>query len=87
MLQLISHVIEIQEIGLKKFGTELQRVVGLHQILAGNVITRLEPLLNCQCCFSSDVVSLVPRLRPAFRHLQYGKAGRACGIFSHVSMT
>ena len=40
MLQLVSrHVIENQEIGLKKFCTELWRVVGLHQILAGNVIT------------------------------------------------
>ena len=29
----------IQEIGFKKFGMELLRVVGLHQILAGNVIT------------------------------------------------
>ena len=26
-------------------------MVGLHQILAGNVITCLEPLLNCQCYF------------------------------------
>ena len=24
-------------------------MVGLYQILAGNVITCLEPLLNCQC--------------------------------------
>ena len=33
VLQLVSHhVIKIQEIGF----TELQRVVGLHQILAGN---------------------------------------------------
>ena len=39
------HVIEIQEIGLKKFRTELQRVVGLHQILAGNVITCLKLVL------------------------------------------
>ena len=38
MLQLVSHhVIKNQEISLKKFRTELQRVVGLHQILAGNV--------------------------------------------------
>ena len=36
MLQLVSHhAIKIQEIGF----TELQRVVDLHQILAGNVIT------------------------------------------------
>ena len=28
------HVIEIQEVG---FRTELRRVVGLHQVLAGNV--------------------------------------------------
>ena len=42
MLQLVSrHVIEIQEIGFKQFCTELQRVVGLYQILAGNVIMRL----------------------------------------------
>ena len=47
-LQLVSrHVIEIQEIGF----TELRRVVGLHQILAGSVITCLEPLLNSQCRF------------------------------------
>ena len=39
------------EIGFKMFGTELRIVVGLHQILAGNVITWLEPLLNCQCSF------------------------------------
>ena len=26
-------------------------MVGLHHILAGNVITCLEPLLNCQCSF------------------------------------
>ena len=31
------HVIENQEIGFKKFGTEPRRVVGLHQILDGNV--------------------------------------------------
>ena len=38
MLQLVSHhVIENQEIGFKTFGTELWRVVGLHQSLAGNV--------------------------------------------------
>ena len=44
MLQLVSrHVIEIQEIGFKKFGTELRRIVGLHQILAGNVIASLVP--------------------------------------------
>ena len=52
VLQLANHhVFEIQEIGFKYFGTELRRVVGLHQILAGNVTTCLEPLLNCQCCF------------------------------------
>ena len=28
-----------QEIGFKKFGTELRKVVGLDQILAGNVVT------------------------------------------------
>ena len=50
VLQLISsHVIEkIQEIG-EKLRAELRRVVGFYQILAGNVITCLEPLLNCQC--------------------------------------
>ena len=38
MLQLVSsHVIKNQEIGFEKFGTELQKVVGLHQILDGNV--------------------------------------------------
>ena len=31
-------------------------MVGLHQILAGNVITFLEPLLNCQCPFLSSGV-------------------------------
>ena len=30
--------------------------------------------------------SLVPRHRPAFRRLQYGKAGRAW-LFPHVSIT
>ena len=35
----------------KKARTELHRVVGLYQILVGNVITCLEPLLNCQCHF------------------------------------
>ena len=38
MLQLVSrHVIKNQEIGFKKFGTEFRRVVGLYQILAGDV--------------------------------------------------
>ena len=47
MLQLVSrHVMEIQEIGFKEFGMELQRVVDLHQIIAGNDITCLEPLLK-----------------------------------------
>ena len=32
---------------------------------------------------NSYSVSLIP----AFRHLQYGKAGREPGIFSHMSMT
>ena len=32
------HVIEIQEIGFQKFGTELWRVVRLHHIVACNVI-------------------------------------------------
>ena len=40
MVQLVSR----QEIGLKKFSMELQSVVGLHQILAGNVNTFLEAL-------------------------------------------
>ena len=35
MLQLVSH--NVIEIGFKKFGTELRRVVGLHQNLADNV--------------------------------------------------
>ena len=46
MLQLVSHheieisrhEIENQDIVFKTFGTELRRVVGLHQILAGSVI-------------------------------------------------
>ena len=42
MLHLVSRdVIEIQEIGFKKFGMELWKVVGLHQILAGNVIVKV----------------------------------------------
>ena len=37
--QLVSrHVIVNQEIGFKKFGIELRRMVGLHQILTANVI-------------------------------------------------
>ena len=53
VLQLVSrHVTEIQEIGFKRLCTELGRVGGLHQILAGNLITYLEPLLNCQCRFN-----------------------------------
>ena len=44
MLQLVSHhVIEIQDIGFAKFGMKLW-------ILAGNVVTCFEPLLNRQCC-------------------------------------
>ena len=35
----------------KQFCTKVQRVVDLHQILAGSVVTFLEPLLNCQCRF------------------------------------
>ena len=56
MLQLVScHVIENQEIGFTKFGTELRRVVGLRQILAGNVAHNYYMLgtttINCQYCF------------------------------------
>ena len=40
MVQLVSR----QEIGLKKFCTELQSVVGLHQILAGNVLGSITKL-------------------------------------------
>ena len=29
-------------------------MVGLHQIVAGHVITCLEPLLNCQCRFKFE---------------------------------
>ena len=35
--------------------------------------------------FSREWPSLVLRSRPAFRHFQYGLAGRGPGIFSHVS--
>ena len=57
------HVIEIQEIGFKKFGTELRKVVGFHQILAGNVITCLEPcttklLMLFQVLASGVVITL-----------------------------
>ena len=56
-LQLVSrHVIEVQEIGFKRFGTELRIEVGLQHILAGSVITCLEPLLNS--ISSSGVVLL-----------------------------
>ena len=55
VLQLVSrHAIEIQVFGLKKFRTELRRVVGLHQILAGNVITCLE-LISCPHSFERGV--------------------------------
>ena len=45
-------------------------MVGLHQILAGNVITCLEPLLNCQCrfkfwgCSYSLRKNILHRLKP-----------------------
>ena len=40
VLQLISrYVVENSGDWFKKFRTDLRRVVGLHQILAGNVIT------------------------------------------------
>ena len=57
MVQLVSR----QEIGLKKFCTELRRVVGLHRILDGDVITFLEALLNCQCHSNSGVVLILER--------------------------
>ena len=45
VLQLVSlHVIENLGDQFKKFRTDFWRVVGLHQILAGNIITCLEPL-------------------------------------------
>ena len=49
VLQLVSrHVIENSgDRPLKKFRMDLRKVVGLHQILTGNVIACLEPLLNC----------------------------------------
>ena len=44
-----------QTLAVKKFRRLVwygaRRVVGLHQTLAGNVITCLEPLLHCECCF------------------------------------
>ena len=52
VLQLVSrHVIENSGNRLKKASYGAPRVVVLYQILAANVITCLEPLLNCQ--FSS----------------------------------
>ena len=52
VLQLVSrHVIENSGDRLKKLRTELRRVVGLIQIPTGNVITCLEPLLNCHFKF------------------------------------
>ena len=49
VLQLVSrHVIEIKEFGFINFGTELRRVVGLHQILAGSFhikLTQKKPYL------------------------------------------
>ena len=52
MLQLVScPVIENQEIGFIKLGTELQRVVGLHQSLAGNVIGWPSSESSWQCYY------------------------------------
>ena len=48
-------MIEIQEIGLKKFCTELWRVVILHQILAGNDITCLDHYQIVNAVLSSGV--------------------------------
>ena len=46
VIQLVSrHVIEVQEIGFKSL-VRSSGEVGLQQILAGNVITCLEPLIN-----------------------------------------
>ena len=65
MLQLVSHhVIEIQEIDFKECGTELRRVLGLHQIQAGNVITCLEPLLKLSMPF--QVLGLWLHLKEIF---------------------
>ena len=40
-------------------------MVGLHQILAGNVITLLEALLNCQCHFNM-ILGLYLHLKEIF---------------------
>ena len=32
-------------------------MAGLHQIVAGNIITCLEPLLNCQCSFLEPLLN------------------------------
>ena len=55
MVQLVSR----QEIGLKKFCMELWSVVGLHQILAGNVNTFLEALLQIVNAISNSGVVLI----------------------------
>ena len=59
MLQLFSRqVIVNQEIGLKKFGIELRRMVGLHQILVCNVITCLEPPTTTKMSMLVQVLEL-----------------------------
>ena len=50
-LQLVSHVIEVQEIGFKQFGTELRRGWPPADSSWQCYYIRLEPLLNCQCYF------------------------------------
>ena len=57
-LQLVSrHVIEVQEIGFKSL-VRSSGEVGLQQILAGNVITCLEPLIDSAVSSSGVVVTL-----------------------------
>ena len=61
MLQLVSrHEIEYSGFRFKKFRTELQRVVGLHQIVAGNVITYSTKLSKAVSSFGV-VVTLAER--------------------------
>ena len=62
VLQPVSrHVIENEEIGFEKFGTELRTVVCLHRILACNVITCLESLLIANAISSFGVLVTLER--------------------------
>ena len=54
-------------------------MVGLHQIVTANVITCLEPLLNCQCSLTVAEINIKKHRNKTYKTLKMQKdVGMAC---------